>query len=87
MRAAWSAVPGDGASAGTAASGRPATGTGTITVPSIEATFPVRFRVPELGVDVTWASAEDVAPVTVEGVEPWSAEVPPPVRRHDVGRG
>ncbi|PYY33809.1 beta-galactosidase [Curtobacterium sp. MCJR17_055] len=76
VRAAWSAVPGDGASAGTAASGRPATGTGTITVPSIEATFPVRFRVPELGVDVTWASAEDVAPVTVEGVEPWSAEVP-----------
>ncbi|PZE91700.1 glycoside hydrolase family 2 TIM barrel-domain containing protein [Curtobacterium sp. MCBD17_008] len=76
VRAAWSAVPGDAASAGTAASGRPATGTGTITVPSIEATFPVRFRVPELDVDVIWASAEDVAPVTVEGVEPWSAEVP-----------
>jgi beta-galactosidase len=76
VRAGWSAVLGDAASAGTAASGRPSTGTGTITVPTIDAVFPVRFAVPELGVDVTWASADEVAPITVEGVEPWSAELP-----------
>jgi beta-galactosidase len=76
VRAGWAAVLGDAASAGTAASGRPSTGTGTITVPTIAAVFPVRFAVPELGVEVTWASADEVAPITVEGVEPWSAELP-----------
>ncbi|MBD8608964.1 DUF4981 domain-containing protein [Frigoribacterium sp. CFBP 13729] len=39
--------------------------------------FPVTLAVPELGVDVTWATAADVAPVELaEGVEPWSAETP-----------
>ncbi|WIB11715.1 glycoside hydrolase family 2 TIM barrel-domain containing protein [Curtobacterium sp. MCPF17_052] len=76
VRAGWTASPGDVVSAGTAASGRPSTGTGTISVPTIDAVFPVHFAVPELGVDVTWASADDVAPITVEGVEPWSAELP-----------
>lgn len=76
VRAGWQAVLGDAATAGTAASGRPATGTGTISVPTLDATFPVRFEVPELGVSVTWRTADDVAPITVEGVEPWSAELP-----------
>ncbi|OII29576.1 beta-galactosidase [Curtobacterium sp. MMLR14_010] len=76
VRAGWTATTGNTASAGTAASGRPATGTGTITVPTLDAVFPVRFAVPELGVSVLWDSAEDVAPITVEGVEPWSAELP-----------
>jgi len=55
-----------------------ATGEGTL-VPEVRAdaaAFPVRLRVPELGVDVTWATPEDVAPVAVGAVEPWSAEVP-----------
>ncbi|OEI69000.1 glycoside hydrolase family 2 TIM barrel-domain containing protein [Curtobacterium sp. ER1/6] len=76
VRAGWTATLGDAATAGTAASGRPGTGTGTITFPTLDAAFPVRFAVPDLGVDVTWQSADDVAPITVEGVEPWSAEVP-----------
>lgn len=76
VRAGWTSTLGDAATAGTAASGRPETGTGTITFPTLDAAFPVRFRVPGLGVDVTWASADEVAPITLEGVEPWSAEVP-----------
>ncbi|PZE61906.1 glycoside hydrolase family 2 TIM barrel-domain containing protein [Curtobacterium sp. MCLR17_044] len=76
VRAGWRATLGTAASAGTAASGRPETGTGTITFPTLDAVFPVRFAVPDLGVDVTWATADDVAPIEVEGVEPWSAELP-----------
>ncbi|MGW8566401.1 glycoside hydrolase family 2 TIM barrel-domain containing protein [Isoptericola sp. NPDC055881] len=55
-----------------------AAGAGTL-VPEVRAdaaAYPVRLRVPELGVDVSWASPEDVAPVAVGAVEPWSAEVP-----------
>ncbi|WP_166996960.1 glycoside hydrolase family 2 TIM barrel-domain containing protein [Paramicrobacterium fandaimingii] len=40
------------------------------------AAFPLRLAVPELGVDVEWASRRDVAPVTVDAVEPWTAETP-----------
>ncbi len=76
VTAGWEARLGDAASAGTAASGRPSTGVGTISVPTLDAVFPVRFAVPELDVDVTWASAADVVPITVEGVDPWSAELP-----------
>lgn len=76
VRAGWTAVLGSAASAGTAASGRPSTGTGTISFPTVDAAFPVRFTVPALGVDVSWASADEVGPITVEGVEPWSAELP-----------
>jgi len=76
VRAGWTATLGDAATAGTAASGRPATGTGTITFPTLDAAFPVRFTVPDLGVDVTWSSADEVRPIEVEGVEPWSAELP-----------
>ncbi|WP_299036967.1 glycoside hydrolase family 2 TIM barrel-domain containing protein [uncultured Pseudokineococcus sp.] len=46
-----------------------------------DAAFPVVVRVPELGVEQTWASPADVAPIDVGAVEPWSAEVP---RLHDV---
>ncbi|MCK9792844.1 DUF4981 domain-containing protein [Isoptericola sp. 4D.3] len=56
----------------------PATGQGTL-VPEVRAdaaAYPVRLRVPELGVDVAWQRPEDVAPVAVGTVEPWSAEVP-----------
>ncbi|MFT3877214.1 MAG: glycoside hydrolase family 2 TIM barrel-domain containing protein [Propioniciclava sp.] len=38
--------------------------------------YPVRLRVPELGIDVTWDSPADVAPVEVGTVEPWTAERP-----------
>ncbi|MGW3247337.1 glycoside hydrolase family 2 TIM barrel-domain containing protein [Streptomyces sp. NPDC001070] len=40
------------------------------------AAFPVTLRVPELGVEQVWATAADVAPLDVDGVEPWSAEQP-----------
>lgn len=76
VRASWTAALGTAATAGTAASGRPATGSGTITVPTLDAVFPVRFAVPDLGVSVVWQHADDVAPIEVEGVEPWSAELP-----------
>ncbi|GAA1717458.1 glycoside hydrolase family 2 TIM barrel-domain containing protein [Isoptericola hypogeus] len=56
----------------------PATSEGTL-MPELrtdDAAFPVRLAVPELGVDVTWETASDVAPVAAGVVEPWSAEVP-----------
>ncbi|MER6165501.1 glycoside hydrolase family 2 TIM barrel-domain containing protein [Streptomyces violaceorubidus] len=40
------------------------------------AAFPVTLRIPELGVDTTWATAADVVPFDVGGAEPWSAERP-----------
>ncbi|MFI9613359.1 glycoside hydrolase family 2 TIM barrel-domain containing protein [Streptomyces sp. NPDC052023] len=40
------------------------------------AAFPLTLRVPELGVEQVWATANDVAPVDVGEVEPWSAERP-----------
>ncbi|MCO4250523.1 glycoside hydrolase family 2 TIM barrel-domain containing protein [Pseudarthrobacter raffinosi] len=62
----------------TSFSGSGNSGAGTID-PEITATgdaFPVTLSVPELGVDVTWNSAADVAPVLIDAVEPWSAEIP-----------
>ena len=41
-----------------------------------DAAFPVRLRVPELGIDVEWATPSDVAPIDVGEVEPWTAERP-----------
>lgn len=38
--------------------------------------FPVTLRVPELGVEQVWATPDDVAPVDIAEVEPWSAELP-----------
>ncbi|MEJ5946966.1 glycoside hydrolase family 2 TIM barrel-domain containing protein, partial [Pseudokineococcus basanitobsidens] len=52
-----------------------------VRVDAADDAFPVVLRVPELGVEQTWASAAEVAPVDVAAVEPWSAEVP---RLHDV---
>ncbi|WP_159620138.1 glycoside hydrolase family 2 TIM barrel-domain containing protein [Ruania rhizosphaerae] len=56
----------------------PATGVGTI-LPEVRAAvgaFPVRLRLPELDVDVTWDSPQDVAPVEVGQVSAWSPEEP-----------
>ncbi|RZB19400.1 DUF4981 domain-containing protein [Streptomyces sp. F001] len=40
------------------------------------AAFPVTLRIAELGIEQVWATAADVAPLDVAGVEPWSAEQP-----------
>ncbi|MET7552425.1 MULTISPECIES: glycoside hydrolase family 2 TIM barrel-domain containing protein [unclassified Streptomyces] len=45
------------------------------------AAFPVTLRLPELGIEQMWETAADVAPIDVDGVEPWSAEQP---RLYDV---
>ncbi|MFB7312021.1 glycoside hydrolase family 2 TIM barrel-domain containing protein [Streptomyces sp. NPDC056192] len=45
------------------------------------AAFPVTLRLPELGIEQVWATAADVAPLDIDGVEPWSAEQP---RLYDV---
>lgn len=48
-------------------------------VPEITAApdaYPVTLEVPELGVARTWHRAEDVGPIELDVVEPWSAEVP-----------
>ena len=38
--------------------------------------YPVTLRVPELGVEATFASAAELGPVEVGDVEPWTAESP-----------
>ncbi|MCU1551718.1 MAG: beta-galactosidase [Glaciihabitans sp.] len=38
--------------------------------------FPVRLSVPELGVDVEWSDASEVASIGIDKVEPWTAERP-----------
>jgi beta-galactosidase len=43
--------------------------------------FPVTLRIPELDVLVRWSTLDDVVPVRVPDVEPWSAERP---RLYDV---
>ncbi|WP_257217461.1 MULTISPECIES: glycoside hydrolase family 2 TIM barrel-domain containing protein [Streptomyces] len=40
------------------------------------AAFPLTLRIPELGIEQVWATANDVAPLDVAEVEPWSAERP-----------
>ncbi|MFE4832458.1 glycoside hydrolase family 2 TIM barrel-domain containing protein [Streptomyces sp. NPDC056672] len=45
------------------------------------AAFPVTLRLPELGVERVWTTAADIAPIDIDGVEPWSAELP---RLYDV---
>ena len=54
------------------------TGTGTITaeITADPDAYPVTLTVPELGLEVRWESPSDVVPLTVENVNPWSAEVP-----------
>ncbi|UNK70485.1 glycoside hydrolase family 2 TIM barrel-domain containing protein [Microbacterium sp. H1-D42] len=38
--------------------------------------FPIRLHLPELAIDVTWATPADVRPVRIDAVAPWSAESP-----------
>ncbi|MFJ4367843.1 glycoside hydrolase family 2 TIM barrel-domain containing protein [Streptomyces chartreusis] len=38
--------------------------------------FPLTLRIPELGIEQVWSSAADVKPLSVAGVQPWSAEQP-----------
>ncbi|MDZ5077130.1 DUF4981 domain-containing protein [Nesterenkonia sp. HG001] len=59
-----------------------ATGRGAV-IPEITAedvSYPVRLQIPDLGVDVTWGSAQEVGAVVVggdgQGVRPWSPEEP-----------
>ncbi|MFJ5683911.1 glycoside hydrolase family 2 TIM barrel-domain containing protein [Streptomyces sp. NPDC093099] len=40
------------------------------------AAYPVTLRLPELGVEQVWSTPDDVAPLDIEGVEPWTAERP-----------
>ncbi len=55
-----------------------ADGVGSV-VPEIVAepdAYPLTLRVPELGVETVWASPSEVAPLRIDGVQPWSAELP-----------
>lgn len=51
-------------------------GSGTLTAELPGANFPVTIRVPEYDVEVTWDRAEDVAPITIDEVTPWSEDRP-----------
>ncbi len=53
-------------------------GTGRISteIRSAADAFPVRIVVPDLGVDQTWDAPDDVEPIEVGPVRPWSAERP-----------
>ncbi len=53
-------------------------GVGTLT-PEIVAepdAYPITLRVPELGLEQVWATASEVRPVQLDGVKPWSSELP-----------
>ena len=52
-----------------------ADGTGSLD-PEITGAFPVTIAIPELGVEHTFAAAEEVGPFAVGSVTPWSAESP-----------
>ena len=55
-----------------------ADGVGSL-VPEIVAepdAYPVTLRIPEVGVEAVWASPSEVTTVRIDGVEPWSAELP-----------
>ncbi len=58
-------------------------GAGTLDVELTAAAsaYPVTVRIPELGVEQTWQSAAEVATLTLDAVEPWTAETP---RLYDV---
>ncbi|WP_269939929.1 glycoside hydrolase family 2 TIM barrel-domain containing protein [Arthrobacter sp. HY1533] len=54
------------------------TGEGDI-LPEVRAdasAYPIRLQVPELGIDLSWVTADEVQRVQLGTVEPWSAEVP-----------
>lgn len=54
------------------------TGAGRIEteVVAARAAYPLTLRVPELGIEAVWGSAEEIAPIEVPAVDPWSAEAP-----------
>lgn len=52
-----------------------------VEVTAPEAAYPVHVRVPELGIDACWDRPEDVRPLIIDAVDPWSAESP---RLYDV---
>lgn len=71
VRSSWTDM-----SAAEDAAGPSLLGQGEISFPTLDAAFPVRVRVPELDVDVVWASSSDVAPIVVSPVHAWTAETP-----------
>jgi beta-galactosidase len=52
------------------------TGGGRISPEIVSDGFPVTLRVPELGVEQVWETPADVVPLDLDGVRPWSAELP-----------
>lgn len=52
------------------------TGAGILDVDIDTAGYPVTIAVPELGVERSWASSADAAPIVIDSVTPWSAETP-----------
>jgi beta-galactosidase len=54
------------------------TGAGRLTaeLTASDSAYPLRFRVPDLGIDVAWRAPADVAPIDLAAVDPWSAERP-----------
>lgn len=51
-------------------------GVGTLAAELRGAAFPVTVSIPELDTELTWRTREDVAPLRLDAVEPWSAELP-----------
>ncbi|TKV62020.1 DUF4981 domain-containing protein [Nakamurella flava] len=58
----------------------PASGHGELRVDAV-GSFPITVRIPELGVEETWAGPADVAPIAVGPVDAWTSETP---RLYDV---
>ena len=56
-------------------------GAGSLAAELRGASFPVTLTIDELDLSVTWDSAEEVQPLSLPSVEPWSAETP---RLYDV---
>ncbi|WP_372461896.1 glycoside hydrolase family 2 TIM barrel-domain containing protein [Antribacter soli] len=56
-------------------------GAGTLEAELRGASFPLTLTIEELDLSVTWDSADEVQPLRLPSVEPWSAEVP---RLYDV---
>lgn len=55
-----------------------AAGTGVLTpqITASAAAYPITLTLPELGIEVTWATPDEIASLDVGAVEPWSAESP-----------
>ena len=53
-------------------------GAGVVTVElqAAVSAYPVTMVIPELDIAVSWASPEEVTPIPVDAVEPWSADIP-----------